>query len=127
MKNKKLTFYIFVSLLLGILFGGFFPELGVKTQFLATVFLNMIKMIIAPLLFATLVVGIAGHGDIKNIGKLGIKTIVYFEIITTIALFIGLGAGHIFQPGKNFFIEVNPIQMNMVKLKSLENRHLKRK
>ena len=112
---KKLTFYIFVSLLLGILFGGFFPELGVKTHFLATVFLNMIKMIIAPLLFATLVVGIAGHGDVKNIGKLGIKTIIYFEIITTIALFIGLAAGHLLQPGKGFFMEVSNNQLNMVK------------
>lgn len=123
MKNKKLTVYIFVSLILGILFGGFFPELGVKTQFLATVFLNMIKMIIAPLLFSTLVIGIAGHGDVRNIGKLGLKTIVYFEIITTIALFIGLAAGHIFQPGKSFFVEVNPIQLNMVKAMATVHHH----
>jgi len=123
MKNRKLTIYIFVSLLLGILFGVFFPELGVKTQFLATVFLNMIKMIIAPLLFATLVIGIAGHGDVKNIGKLGIKTIVYFEVITTIALFIGLAAGHILQPGKGFFIEVSNMQLNMVKAMAASHHH----
>ncbi len=123
MKNRKLTIYIFVSLFLGILFGGFFPELGVKTQFLATVFLNMIKMIIAPLLFATLVIGIAGHGDVRNIGKLGIKTIVYFEIITTIALFIGLAAGHFFQPGKGFFVEVSNIQLNMVKAMAAAHHH----
>ena len=123
MRNKKLTIYIFISLILGILFGGLFPELGVKTQFLATVFLNMIKMIIAPLLFATLVIGIAGHGDVRNIGKLGIKTIVYFEVITTIALFIGLAAGHIFQPGKGFFVEVSNIQMNLVKAMAVAHHH----
>ena len=123
MKNRKLTIYIFASLFLGILFGGFFPELGLKTQFLATMFLNMIKMIIAPLLFATLVIGIAGHGDVKNIGKIGIKTIIYFEIVTTIALFIGLGAGHILQPGKGFFIDVNSIQLNTVQAMAAVHHH----
>ena len=62
-------------------------------------FLNMVKMIIAPLLFATLVIGIAGHGDIKSLGKIGLKTIVYFEVITLFALAIGLGIGHFTQPG----------------------------
>ena len=59
----------------------------------------MIKMIIAPLLFSTLVVGIAGHGDIKSLGKIGLKTIIYFEIVTTIALLIGLAMGNLVQPG----------------------------
>ena len=123
MKNKRLTIYIFASLFLGILFGGLFPELGVKTQFLATMFLNMIKMIIAPLLFATLVIGIAGHGDVRNIGKIGIKTIIYFEVVTTIALFIGLGAGHIFQPGKGFFVDINSVQLNTVKAMAAIHHH----
>ena len=56
-------------------------------------------MIIAPLLFATLVVGIAGHGDVKSLGRLGIKTIAYFEVVTTLALFIGLGFANLFKPG----------------------------
>ncbi len=124
MKGKKrLTIYIFIALVLGVAVGGFFPEIGAKTQFLATVFLNMIKMIIAPLLFATLVIGIAGHGDVKNIGKIGIKTIFYFEIITTIALFIGLVAGHIFQPGKGFIIDVSDVQLNMVKAMAESHHH----
>ena len=59
-------------------------------------------MIIAPLLFATLVTGIAGHGDVKQLGKIGIKTIVYFEVVTTLALVIGLTMGNIFNPGKGF-------------------------
>ena len=66
---------------------------------LAAIFLRMVKMIIAPLLFSTLVVGIAGHGDVKKIGRVGIKTLIYFEIVTTIALFIGLGVANMTNPG----------------------------
>lgn len=62
----------------------------------------MIKMIIAPLLFAVLVTGIAGHGNVKSLGRLGLKTIVYFEVVTTVALVLGLTVGHIFQPGVGF-------------------------
>lgn len=123
MKSKRLTLYIFIALILGVLVGGFYPEIGVKTQFLATVFLNMIKMIIAPLLFATLVIGIAGHGDVKHLGKIGIKTIFYFEVVTTIALFIGLAAGHIFQPGKGFVIDISNAQMNMVQAMADSHHH----
>ncbi len=68
----------------------------------ALIFLRMVKMIIAPLLFATLVTGIAGHGDVKKLGKIGVKTIIYFEIVTTLALMLGLAMGNIFNPGKGF-------------------------
>ena len=67
---------------------------------LSTLFLNLIKSIIAPLIFATLVVGISGTGDIKQVGRIGIKSLVYFEIVTTIALFIGLAAVNITRPGE---------------------------
>ena len=70
-----------LALLAGVVVGKMFPDFAVRTSVFAHIFLNMVKMIIAPLLFSTLVVGIAGHGDIKNLGKLGIKTIVYFEIV----------------------------------------------
>jgi len=79
-----------MAFVLGILFGWLMPEQASKMQPLADVFLRMIKMIIAPLIFATLTVGIAGHGDVKNLGKIGLKTIVYFEIATTLALIIGI-------------------------------------
>src|SRR5574344_2793570 len=75
---------------------------------LAIIFLRMVKMILAPLLFSSLVVGIAGHGDIKSIGKVGLKTIVYFEIVTTLALVIGLSVGNLFQPGVGFGVTVKP-------------------
>lgn len=100
MKNSRLTIAIFSALILGILVGWMFPEFAVKTHVLAEVFLRMVKMIIAPLLFATLVVGIAGHSDAKSLGRVGIKTIAYFEIVTTFALFIGLGFANIFKPGE---------------------------
>lgn len=100
MKQSRLTIAIFIALFLGVLAGWAFPEFAVKTHVLAEIFLRMVKMIIAPLLFATLVVGIAGHGDVKSLGRLGIKTIAYFEIVTTLALFIGLGFANIFKPGE---------------------------
>lgn len=99
MKSKNLTGYIFIALLLGVFVGILFPQFAVKLSPLAVMFLNMVKMIIAPLLFATLVIGIAGHGDIKSLGKVGLKTLVYFEIVTVIALIVGLGIGHFTQPG----------------------------
>jgi len=102
LKESKLTLYIFIALLAGIILGVLSPDMGVKMYPLAMIFLRMVKMIIAPLLFATLVIGIAGHGSIKGLGKLGLKTIVYFEIVTTLALIIGLVAANVFKPGIGF-------------------------
>lgn len=102
MKHSKLTILIFIALILGVIFGHFCPHLAVKMRTFAVIFLRMVKMIIAPLLFSTLVTGIAGHGDIKHLGKIGVKTIVYFEIVTTLALIIGLTMGNIFNPGRGF-------------------------
>jgi len=100
LKNSHLTIAIFGALVLGILAGWAFPDFAIKTHVLAEIFLRMVKMIIAPLLFATLVVGIAGHSDAKSLGRLGVKTIVYFEVVTTFALVIGLGFANLFKPGE---------------------------
>lgn len=119
MKHSRLTIAIFVSLVLGIIAGWAFPEFAIKTHVLAEIFLRMVKMIIAPLLFATLVVGIAGHGDVKSLGRLGIKTVAYFEIVTTFALIIGLGFANLFKPGEGMVdiasqqIRLNAIASNM--------------
>ncbi len=94
-----ITTQIFIGLLLGIAVGYLFPGFGKAIKPLADAFLRMIKMIIAPLLFSTLVVGIAGTGDLKAMGRIGLKAIVYFELATTIALVIGLGLVNVFQPG----------------------------
>lgn len=111
MKNK-LTLYIFIALILGIITGATFPKFAVHLHILAEIFLRMIKMIIAPLLFATLVVGIAGHGNFKGLGKIGLKTIIYFEVATTLALLIGLGVGNIFKPGQNVHVLTSAASMN---------------
>ena len=93
MKHSKLTALIFIALVLGVLFGHFAPDFAVKMKPLAVIFLRMVKMIIAPLLFATLVVGIAGHGSANRLGKIGLKTIVYFEIATTVGA-VNMCIGH---------------------------------
>ncbi|HEY1912851.1 MAG TPA: cation:dicarboxylase symporter family transporter, partial [Vicinamibacterales bacterium] len=100
------TTQIFVGLLLGIIVGVFFPAFGVAVKPLADAFLRLIKMIIAPLLFSTLVVGIAGTGDLKSMGRIGFKAILYFEAATTVALFIGLALVNIFQPGAGLAIPI---------------------
>lgn len=109
MKHSKLTWMIFAALVLGVVFGHFYPVYAVKMKIFAVIFLRMVKMIIAPLLFATLVRGLASHSDIKKLGKVGLKTIIYFEVVTTLALIIGLTMGNIFNPGHGFGnITANP-------------------
>jgi len=98
-KKKSLTSWILISMVVGAEIGNDFPEAGIKLQVLSKVFLKMIKTIIAPLLFATLVFGIAGHSDLKQVGRMGWKSILYFEVVTTIALFIGLAAINISKAG----------------------------
>lgn len=115
MKNsKRLTLHIFIALIAGILFGWLLPQYAVKMQPLGDLFLRMVKMIIAPLIFATVVVGIAGHGNVKNLGKIGLKTIVYFEIATTIALILGLVMANVLKPGAGFNIDTSLISMATV-------------
>lgn len=112
--SKRLTLHIFIALIAGILFGWLFPQFAVKLQPLGDMFLRMVKMIIAPLIFATLTVGIAGHGDVKNLGKIGLKTLIYFEIATTVALILGLIMANILKPGVGFNIDVNSASMALV-------------
>lgn len=114
MSNSRLTLFIFLALVAGIIFGWLCPGYALKMQPLADVFLRMVKMIIAPLIFATLVVGIAGHGDVKHLGKIGFKTLVYFEIVTTIALVLGLVMANVFKPGIGFNIDLNTVSMSAV-------------
>ncbi len=122
--SKKLTLHIFIALVAGILFGWLLPQYAVKMQPLGDMFLRMVKMIIAPLIFATLAVGIAGHGDVKNLGKIGLKTIVYFEIATTIALILGLVMANLLKPGVGFNIDTSSVSMAVVEsMKTLPQGH----
>ncbi len=98
--KRSLTTWILVSMLMGIEIGLDFPDVAINLRVMSKIFLQLIKTIIAPILFATLVVGIAGHSNLKQVGRMGWKSLLYFEVVTTIALAIGLiainisGAGH---------------------------------
>src|SRR6266699_6422342 len=99
-RRITLTSWIMISMVVGVLIGVYAPEFAMTLRPVSTVFLRMIKSIIVPLIFGTLVVGIAGHGDdMKRVGRLALKSIVYFEVVTTRALFIGLLAVDILKPG----------------------------
>ncbi|MBP7497364.1 MAG: cation:dicarboxylase symporter family transporter [Bacteroidales bacterium] len=88
--KKSLTTWILLSMIVGIVFGHDIPGIAINLQVISKIFLRLIKTIIAPLLFATLVVGVAGHSDLKQVGRMGWKSLLYFEIVSTLALFIGL-------------------------------------
>lgn len=106
MKKKfkfTLAYQILVGLVLGIAVGAIFygnPAVETYLQPIGTMFINMIKMIVVPIIISTLIIGVAGTGDIKKLGKLGGKTLIYFEIVTTIAIIVGLMSANIFKPGE---------------------------
>jgi proton glutamate symport protein len=102
----SLTQWIFVGMAVGLMLGWLAPDFSVGLRPFSTIFLRLIKSIVAPLIFATLVVGIAGHGDLKQVGRMGVKALVYFEIVTTIALFIGLAVVNIVKPGVGVSLKV---------------------
>ncbi len=97
--RRSLTTWILVSMFIGAEIGHDLPATAVQLRVFSLIFLRLIKTVIAPLLFATLVVGIAGHSDLKQVGRMGVKALVYFELVTTLALFIGLAAINISRAG----------------------------
>jgi len=105
--KPSLTTQIFIGLIVGGVIGWLSPDWGNKVYFLRDIFLNLIKSIIAPLVFSTLVVGIAGGGDLKKVGRMGVKALLYFEVVTTIALFIGLAVVNIIKPGYGVSLAAN--------------------
>src|SRR2546430_2713034 len=98
--RRSLTTWIFVGLLAGAELGHDWPSVALNLQLLGTIFLRLIKVIIAPLLFGVLVVGIAGHSDLKKVGRLGVKSLIYFEVVSTIAMLIGYAAIHLSRAGE---------------------------
>src|SRR5574340_1080049 len=97
--RRSLTTWIFVAMIAGAEVGHDLPQYADALKVVGQIFIRLIKVIIAPLLFGTLVSGIAGHADLKKVGRMGIKALVYFELVTTVALFIGLAAIHISKAG----------------------------
>lgn len=96
---KNLTVQVVIAIILGILVGHFFPKFGEELKVIADVFIKLIKMIIPPIVFFTVVNGIAGMGDMKKVGKIGGKALIYFEIVTTVALAIGILVVNLVKPG----------------------------
>lgn len=98
-KFKNLTVQVITAIIIGILVGYFFPKFGTELKVLADVFIKLIKMVIAPIVFLTIVTGIASMGDVKKVGRIGGKALLYFEVVTTFALAIGLLVVNILKPG----------------------------
>ncbi len=99
---RSLYVQVLIAIVIGVLTGHFYPAFGVTLEPLGTAFIKAIKMLIAPIIFCTVVSGIASMGDLKKVGRVGWKALLYFEVVTTIALFIGLGVAHTFKPGVGF-------------------------
>ncbi|MEY4603145.1 MAG: hypothetical protein RIT43_437 [Bacteroidota bacterium] len=104
-KRKKLSLWIFSSMMAGMIVGMDFPAFALETERFGKIFLRLVKSLVAPLIFSTLIVGIAGHSNLKQVGRIGLKSILYFEIVTTLALFIGLLAINISQAGVGVNVE----------------------
>ncbi|AWU42674.1 dicarboxylate/amino acid:cation symporter [Blattabacterium punctulatus] len=116
--KKDLTTWILLSIIIGIEFGIDYPKIAIELRFLSQIFLRLIKTIIAPILFSTLVVGIASHSNIKQLGNMGWKSLLYFEIVTTLALFIGLIAINISQAGVGIVMPSGIMEHQLPKVES---------
>src|SRR5438045_3393135 len=119
--RPSLTVQIMIGLVVGGLIGWVRPDWGNAVYFLRDIFINLIKSIIAPLVFSTIVVGIAGAGALKKVGRMGAKALIYFEIVTTAALFIGLAVVNFTKPG----IGVTLAMANTDIVKTIEQIHPK--
>ncbi len=97
--RRSLTAWIFVAMLAGVELGVDAPRLAVQSKVFSDIFLRLIRMIVAPLILGTLVTGIAGHGSLRQVGRIGVKSLVYFEVVTTLALLIGVAAINLSKAG----------------------------
>ena len=109
-RGRSLTYWIFFAMLAGLELGIDYPQFATHLRVLGDVFLRLIKVIVAPLIFGTLVTGIAAHGDLKKVGRIGLKSLIYFEVITTIALFLGVAAANLTQAGAGVSIPAAPVE-----------------
>src|SRR6201987_335234 len=96
---------VLIAIALGVLIGYFYPDLGKELRPLGDGFIALIKMMIAPIIFCTVVHGISSMGDLKRVGRVGLKALIYFEAVSTVALIVGLVVGELLQPGRSFNID----------------------
>src|SRR5215813_13175705 len=105
---------VLIAIAIGILIGHYWPSAGVKLKPLGDGFISLIKMMIAPVVFCTVVHGIGSMSDLKKVGRVGIKTLIYFEVVSTGALAIGLLMGELVKPGRGFDIDPATLDPNAV-------------
>jgi aerobic C4-dicarboxylate transport protein len=124
---RSLFVQVLVALVVGILLGVLFPSFAVQLKPLGDGFIKLIKMLIPLIVFCVVVHGIAGAGDLTKVGRVGIKAIIYFECITTIALAIGILLAYVFQPGVGMNIDPNSLDPNeSYTLRSQLSQHVPR-
>src|SRR5580693_5422301 len=120
---KKLWVQVLLAMAIGILLGIFRPGLGARMQPLGDAFIKAIRMLIAPIVFCTVVHGIARMSDLARVGRVAIKAILYFEVLTTIALVIGLVAVNILQPGRGMNVDLSHVDASAVKPYLAQTQH----
>jgi aerobic C4-dicarboxylate transport protein len=109
---KSLYIQVVVGIVLGVLLGIMKPSIGASLEPLGTAFVSAVKMLIAPIIFCTVVHGIAGMGDLKKLGSVGWKAILYFEVVTTLALVIGLLVAKVIEPGAGMHVNVAQLEVS---------------
>ena len=107
---RKLYVQVLVAIAIGILLGHFYPSLGVEMKPLSDGFITLIRAVVPPIIFVTVAVGIAKMGDMRQVGVVGVRAIIYFEVVSTLALFIGLAVGNLLQPGAG--LHIDPAQLD---------------
>src|SRR5258708_5945972 len=111
---RVLYIQVLIAIAVGVAIGHFFPDTGKAMKPLGDGFIALIKMMIAPIIFCTVVHGIGSMRDLKKVGRVGIKTLFYFEMVSTVALAIGLIVGEVLQPGKGFNIDASTLDPKAV-------------
>ncbi len=111
---KSLHFQVFAAIIIGVALGHFYPSVGESMRPLGDAFIKLIKMIIGPIIFCTIVTGIAGMDDMKKVGRVGAKALIYFEVITTLALIMGLLAVRILEPGAGMNVDVSTLDTKAI-------------
>src|SRR6266404_3983647 len=106
-RRRSLTYWIFFATLVGLEVGLDWPEFAARLKILSDIFLRLIKVIVAPLILGTLITGVAGHGDLRKVGRIGWKSLLYFEVITTIALVLGVLAINLTKAGEGLVIQAS--------------------
>ena len=107
LRKRTLTFWIFLAMLIGLEIGLDWPAVAVQLKILSDIFLRLIKVIVAPLILGTLITGVAGHGDVRKVGRIGWKSLLYFEVITTIALIVGVASINLTRAGAGLTLPAN--------------------